>query len=79
MHHTFLVTVVVFALLFSAGVLIAERLERWWAARHGAGSADGGPTAPDCPCRGTSRQRACASGGCGFCRAAEERRHGDVR
>ena len=38
---------------------------------HGAGTAESGPDDPDCGCRGTRRQRACASAGCGFCRCAK--------
>lgn len=41
---------------------------------HGRGTKDGGPDAPDCPCRGTDEERACAGDGCGFCK---EPRHCD--
>lgn len=39
---------------------------------HGRGDADDGPRDPDCPCRNTEKQAACASVECGFCRAAEK-------
>lgn len=35
---------------------------------HGRGTD--GPDDCDCPCRATGEQAACASSGCGFCRAA---------
>jgi hypothetical protein len=33
---------------------------------HGLGDLEG-PFDPDCPCRGTDEQQACADAGCGFC------------
>lgn len=35
---------------------------------HGRGD-ESGPFEPDCPCRGTPDQTACAEAYCGFCRA----------
>jgi hypothetical protein len=41
-------------------------------ADHGREARPGdGPEEPDCACRGTHAQRACAMEGCGFCQAAE--------
>lgn len=37
---------------------------------HGRGDAENGPADPDCPCRDTDRQDACARTGCGFCVAS---------
>lgn len=37
---------------------------------HGRGTEEDGPDAPDCPCRGTKQETACARAGCGFCIAA---------
>lgn len=36
-------------------------------ADHGRGSPESGPEDPDCPCRATALQAACAKEGCGFC------------
>lgn len=38
-------------------------------ADHGKGTD--GPDDSDCPCRGTTSQKVCASSGCGFCNAAQ--------
>jgi hypothetical protein len=37
---------------------------------HGRGDSENGPDDPDCPCRATTLQAACAQAGCGFCRAS---------
>lgn len=38
--------------------------------KHGRGDPESGPDDPDCPCRRTKEQAACAVAGCGFCIAA---------
>lgn len=35
---------------------------------HGTGNTITGPTDPDCPCRNTKNEAACAVAGCGFCK-----------
>ncbi len=40
---------------------------------HGVGTAENGPDDPDCPCRGTPKQKACSRWVCGFCKVAEIR------
>lgn len=40
---------------------------------HGRSSDGDGPDDPDCPCRETEKEAECASRGCGFCRAAQDR------
>lgn len=37
---------------------------------HGRGTAERGPS--DCPCRGTDKQKVCASAGCGLCLSAHD-------
>lgn len=39
---------------------------------HGRGD-ESGPEDPDCPCRATQHEQACAEAGCGFCKAALKR------
>lgn len=39
---------------------------------HGQGTEEDGPDDPDCPCRDTRQERACAQEGCGFCREEHE-------
>lgn len=38
--------------------------------RHGRADERGVPLEPDCACRNTPREEACAEAGCGYCRAA---------
>ena len=38
--------------------------------RHGRADERGVPLEPDCACRNTTREEACAQAGCGYCRAA---------
>lgn len=45
--------------------------------KHGIESTPGdGPDEPECACTGGADQTICAGVGCGFCRAAEERKSG---
>jgi len=44
--------------------------------QHGRGAPDGGPDDPDCPCRGSVLEVACAAAGCGFCVASLEKEEG---
>lgn len=41
-------------------------------AKHGRGTEADGPDDPDCECRGTAKEKACAKAGCGFCKASIE-------
>src|SRR5262245_55815451 len=40
--------------------------------KHGRGTEADGPDEPDCACRDTDEEKACARAGCGFCKASVE-------
>lgn len=60
------------------GDAYAEGWERIFNPHGTHGRGTDAPDDPDCPCRRTAQQRACADAGCGFCTSAARRPHPGV-